>query len=410
MRRLKFAAVALAAVIALAGCGGGSDSTGSTSSHNTYSESKTYEDSGSTYGIASAMGSESDTMDEEYSGENGEASGDDGSILRKQEDQKIVYTGEMEIQTLDYDKSVADIKQKIREMGGFSEYEKENDYDYGWYDYEPDSYRKDKNRTLNITARIPSDNFEAFMAVVGETGKVMNKSVRAENISQVYAETETYKLALEKEQARLLQMMDKAETIEEMIAVESRLSEVEHQLSMYKTDLAAMDKDVEYSTISIEIEEVVRYSETKTGTTFRERLANAFTESIAGFILFCQELILMIVRVFPFIIIIGIIIAVAVKSSKKNNKKKRELYEKQRKKIETASMEYVGNKSATGEFSVEEPYEKQRSEIYEERKRVPKKAPKKETVSVEHVENKPVMGEFVVGEPPHKEDKKENGQ
>lgn len=373
MRRLKFAAVALAAVIALAGCGGGSDSTGSTSSHNTYSESKTYEDSGSTYGIASAMGSESDTMDEGYSGENGEASGDDGSILRKQEDQKIVYTGEMEIQTLDYDKSVADIKQKIREMGGFSEYEKENDYDYGWYDYEPGSYRKDKNRTLNITARIPSDNFETFMASVGETGKVMNKSVRAENISQVYAETETYKLALEKEQSRLLQMMDKAETIEDMIAVESRLSEVERQLSMYKTDLAAMDKDVEYSTVSIEIEEVVRYSETKTGTSFGERLSNAFTESIAGFILFCQELILMIVRVFPFIIIIGIIIVIAVKSSKKNNKKKRELYEKQ---MSVARMS----------------------------------TPKKETASGKHIENKPAMGEFVVGEPPHKEDKKENGQ
>lgn len=395
MKRLKFAAVALAAVIALAGCGGGNDSSGN---HNTYSESKSYEGTGSTYNIASATDSESDTVDEGYADENGEASGDDGSILRKQEDQKIVYTGEMEIQTLDYDKSVADIKQKIREMGGFSEYEKENDYDYGWYDYEPGSYRKDKNRTLNITARIPSDNFEAFMAVVGETGKVMNKSVRAENISQVYAETETYKLALEKEQARLLQMMDKAETIEDMIAVESRLSEVERLLSMYKTDLAAMDKDVEYSTISIEIEEVVRYSETKTGTSFRERLANAFTESIAGFILFCQELILMIVRVFPFIIIIGIIIAVAVKSSKKNNKKKRELYEKQRKKTETASMEYVGNKPATGEFSVEEPYERQKS------------VPKKETVSVERVEKKPVMGEFVVGEPPHKEDKKESGQ
>lgn len=400
MKRLKFAAVALAAAIALAGCGGAGDD--SSVSHNTYSESKSYEGTGSTYSIASATGSESDTVadtvDEGYADENGEASGDDGSILRKQEDQKIVYTGEMEIQTLDYDKSVADIKQKIREMGGFSEYEKENDYDYGWYDYEPDSYRKDKNRTLNITARIPSDNFEAFMAVVGETGKVMNKSVRAENISQAYAETETYKLALEKEQSRLLQMMDKAETIEDMIAVESRLSEVERLLSMYKTDLAAMDKDVEYSTVSIEIEEVVRYSETKTGTSFGERLSNAFTESIAGFILFCQELILMIVRVFPFIIIIGIIIAVAVKSSKKNNKKKRELYEKQRKKTATASMEYVGNKPAMGEFSVEEPYERQKS------------VPKKETVSEEQVEKKPVMGEFVVGEPPHKEDKKENGQ
>ena len=101
MKKLKFAAVALAAAIALAGCGGASD--GSSVSHNTYSESKSYEGTGSTYSIASATDSEPDTVDEGYANENGEASGDDGSILRKQEDQKIVYTGEMEIQTLDYD-------------------------------------------------------------------------------------------------------------------------------------------------------------------------------------------------------------------------------------------------------------------------------------------------------------------
>ena len=178
------------------------------------------------------------------------SNGEETSALRAQDGQKIVYTGNLSIQTLEYDKSAASIRKKIREAGGFSESESESDRDYNWYRYSTGS---SSTRSLSITARIPSEKFESFMDSLSGDGKIMNRSMNAENISQVYANKETYKKALEKEQERLLAMMDKAETIEDMIAVESRLSDVERQLNAYKTDLSAMDKDVQYSTIYINI-------------------------------------------------------------------------------------------------------------------------------------------------------------
>ena len=245
--------------------------------------------------------------------------GGDTSALRAQDGQKIVYTGNLSIQTLEYDKSAASIRKKIREAGGFSESESESDRDYNWYRYSTGS---SSTRSLSITARIPSEKFESFMDSLSGDGKIMNRSMNAENISQVYANKETYKKALEKEQERLLAMMDKAETIEDMIAVESRLSDVERQLNAYKTDLSAMDKDVQYSTIYIDLQEVKRYSDETPTTTFPEKVKYAFEDAISTFRDFCEGIILFVVRSFPFLILLGIVIALLIRQAKKSQAKK----------------------------------------------------------------------------------------
>ena len=245
--------------------------------------------------------------------------GGDTSALRAQDGQKIVYTGNLSIQTLEYDKSAASIRKKIRDAGGFSESESESDRDYNWYRYSAGS---SSTRSLSITARIPSEKFESFMDSLSGDGKIMNRSMNAENISQVYANKETYKKALEKEQERLLAMMDKAETIEDMIAVESRLSDVERQLNAYKTDLSAMDKDVQYSTIYIDLQEVKRYSDETPTTTFPEKVKYAFEDAISTFRDFCEGIILFVVRSFPFLILLGIVIALLIRQAKKSQAKK----------------------------------------------------------------------------------------
>ena len=238
-------------------------------------------------------------------------SGTTESALRAQDGQKIVYTGNLSIQTLEYDKSAASIRKKIKDAGGFSEAESESDNDYYWYNYNSGSRN---TRYLSITARIPSEKFEEFINSLSGDGKIMNRSVNAENISQVYANKETYKKSLEKEQERLLEMMDKAETIEDMITVESRLSEVERQLNVYKTDLAQMDKDVEFSTIYIELKEVKRYTEEVNSTTFGEELKYAFEDAINSFRNFCEGIVLFVVRNFPYLIILAVILALIIRA------------------------------------------------------------------------------------------------
>ena len=302
MKKMKLAVIALlAAALCLSGCGGSSQSMGSTTSYKEEAAAGDY-----AYDYAAA---ESAAMEEGE--ENTADSGSEDSALRAQDGQKIVYTGNLSIQTLEYDKSAASIRKKIKDAGGFSEAESERDNNYSWYSYSGGS---GSTRYLSITARIPSDQFENFINSLSGDGKIMSRTVNAENISQVYANKETYKKALEKEQERLLEMMDKAETIEDMITVESRLSEVERQLNIYKTDLAQMDKDVEFSTIYIELKEVKRYTEEVNSTTFGEELKYAFEDAINSFRNFCEDIILFVVRNFPYLIILAVILVLIIRA------------------------------------------------------------------------------------------------
>lgn len=304
MRKIKLAAIAVLAVsLCLTGCGGSSNMNSAAYKEETAAAGDyAYDSYAAEEAVAMAEG-------EEYKADGG--SGSTESALRAQDGQKIVYTGNLSIQTLEYDKSAASIRKKIKDAGGFSEAESERDNDYYWYSYNSGS---NNTRYLNITARIPSEKFEDFINSLSGDGKIMSRSVNAENISQVYANKETYKKSLEKEQERLLEMMDKAETIEDMITVESRLSEVERQLNVYKTDLAQMDKDVEYSTIYISLEEVKRYSEETHTLTFSEELKYAFDDAISSFKNFCEDVVLFVVRGFPFLIIFVIILVLIIRA------------------------------------------------------------------------------------------------
>ena len=302
--------ITAAAILTLALCLGGCGSSYNASPANGTGSSYAAEEAADAEGYYDEKAAASD---EAYEGEEGAGTADNGepdSALRAQDGQKIVYRADVSMQTLEYDKTVSSIRKKIKEFGGFSESESEYDKNYDWY-YE--SSKSQNTRTLNITARIPSDKFETFLNSLSGDGKIMNKSVNAENISQTYANKESYKKALEKEQERLLAMMDKAQTIDEMIAVESRLSEVERQLNVYKTDLAAMDKDVDYSTISLNVEEVRRYTEEAQTFSFREKVGFAFHDAISSFKDFCEGIILYVVGHFPYLILLAILLILVIR-------------------------------------------------------------------------------------------------
>ena len=121
-----------------------------------------------------------------------------------------------------------------------------------------------------------------------------------------------------------MEMMDKAETIEEMISVEKRLTEVERELGDEKTTLSEMDRDVNFSTVYISLEEVFEYSESVVEVTYGERLKRAFNSAIDGFVDFWGELVLFIVGTFPFLIMLAVIVVLIVKLVRRGNKRRLE--------------------------------------------------------------------------------------
>ena len=64
------------------------------------------------------------------------------------------------------------------------------------------------------------------------------------------------------EQERIWALLEKADTLEAVIALEERLSEIRYQLESMESQLKLYDNQVDYSTVSIHISEVAVYTPT----------------------------------------------------------------------------------------------------------------------------------------------------
>ncbi|MBR4224427.1 MAG: DUF4349 domain-containing protein [Oscillospiraceae bacterium] len=236
---------------------------------------------------------------------------------------KMIYTGTVQLETLQYDDTVAAIKADIESMGGFVETSSEQNDNKRWY------YDKAfvVNRVYTVKARIPSENFTGFVDKIGKYGQKMYESTNAENISRQYADTEAQIKALESELDRLLEMMNSADTIEEMITVEDRVTNVQSQLNTMRSRLSNMDSDVRYSTVNVTVTEVHEYTEVVTEPepepdppTFFERTGELIAESAKSFLGVLEGLLDVIIVLFPYLLIGGVILFFVIRAHRKKKK------------------------------------------------------------------------------------------
>lgn len=221
------------AVLLLTGCGAGSKPSENSAADASFPESEVI------YG--------EEKSEETSSVETGAA----GAVSEVPQDagEKIIRTFDLSIETKEFDPVYDGIQKKVTELGGYME---DSSLDIG------SAYYSNYNRYATMTARIPSDRLTEFVENVKDTANVTNISESTRNVTLQYVDTESRKKALETEQTRLLELLEKAETVEDIITIEGRLSEVRYEIESYASRLRTLDNQVDYSTVSISIHEVER--------------------------------------------------------------------------------------------------------------------------------------------------------
>jgi hypothetical protein len=226
-------------------------------------------------------------------------------------EEKLVYKCDLSIETTEYDSTISYIKDTISKYNGIIQTEQENDSSYNWY--YSDYVKTSGTMSDYLEVRVPSEDYSSFIDDLGGTGKIVSKTTNVENISQEYYDTSSSIEALKIEQKRLLEMMESCTEIDDMIAVEQRLSEVESELSKLTTNLKYMDTDVAYSYVNISVEEVIEYGKytdpVKTNT-FIDRLKNTFTDTWEGFLKFLENLLFLIINLIPYAILILVLMVI----------------------------------------------------------------------------------------------------
>ena len=245
-------------------------------------------------------------------------------------DEKLVYTCTMDMETVEYEQTIAAIRELIDRYNGIIEHETYSDSANNWY---YTTYEK-KSGTLQayIVVRIPSKYYRDFLSGMDGFGKVTRSEQNVENITRRYSETQTTIKSLETQEERLLEMMKEAETIEEMLAIEDRLTDVQTELQILKNRLSEMDTDVAYSTVNLNIREVLEYSpevEPVKTLTFKDRLMNTLKSSWNTFTGFLEGLLFFLIEATPILLVIGgisigimFIIIGIIKGAKKRNARK----------------------------------------------------------------------------------------
>lgn len=235
-------------------------------------------------------------------------------------EEKLVYTCDMIVETTKYQETAALLKAKIKEFGGIIESETETDSDNSWY--YSDHKRYSASMRMYLVVRIPAARYSEFVESAGSFGKVRQKSQNVQNISRRYSDTEARIRALETEETRLLEMLGKASTVEEMLYVEKRLTEVEYELASQRSALSGMDVDVAYSTVNITLTEVLEYTEEeRPAVTFIQRIGHAFSDMWENLGDFSEGFVIVLIYLIPLIVVAGIVLLVIFLVRKARDKK-----------------------------------------------------------------------------------------
>lgn len=355
----KLSAIMAAIMLLAGGCGGAKAESNYAADTAYYKESSQIRDGGTgSYGYDM----EADYKYEEplpaaeapqnYSGEDTslQTGNADETVNQAESGRKLIKTVNLSIETLEFDNSCALISNYASTLGGYIESSNVRNNSNYWYGGST-SYRN--NRYAEYTVRIPSAKLDTFIDSIGNVGSVTNESLTTEDITLSYLDIESRVKALDIQQERLFALLEKAESIEEIIALEDRISQVTYELEAKQSILKNYDNLVTFSTVYLYLSEVERVT-VKAPETVGERISAGFSDTMYNIGEGFKNFAVWFVVNLPYIIIWAVIIALIVfvlvliikkcrKSGNKRRAKKQAAYAAQR-----AALQEARTASASG--------------------------------------------------------------
>jgi len=255
------------------------------------------------YAVGAAAGYSGDSA----ASANRSAGSDSGSF----DSEKIIYSGNAEIETQDFDACCESIRRLIDECGGFLESSSVHGEDH----------YLNGCRYAEYVIRLPREDFERVTEELSSLGNVLYCNVNAQNISAQYRDTESRLSTYRTEEERLLAMLAKCETVEDMLNIEDRLADVRYNIESLTTTLRGWDGLVSYSTLTLSVSEVKEYTpEPEEG--YWQNIGRRFVNTLKGVGEAVAEAFAFVIAALPVIVILGGI-AVGVVAIVRRGKKRR---------------------------------------------------------------------------------------
>lgn len=273
----------------------------------------------SDYGVAMpAEINDSVSADSQYENETGEKSvtslaSETGGGQMLPAGRKLIRNISMNVETNEFETLLSNLQSKITQLGGYVE---QSDMSGS----RQDRMGSPSPRFANMTVRVPVNQIDSFIDTVETNGNVTNKSESTQDVTLQYSDLESRKKSLEIEQEKLWEFLEKAESIDTVITLQQRLSEIRYQLESMESQLKLYDNQVDYSTVSLSIREVTTFTPIapeSAGT----RISNGFTSNLKLFKNVVLSLTIGIITTIPFWFPIAAVVSAIIFFRRRRKKK-----------------------------------------------------------------------------------------
>ncbi|WP_299007773.1 DUF4349 domain-containing protein [uncultured Tenacibaculum sp.] len=204
-------------------------------------------------------------------------------------ERKLIKTGNVSFETNDLSATRNHIEQVLKKYNGYISTDNE--------------YKSSQSITTNLTVRIPSKNFDAFLnEISSKVARFDNKNISVNDVTEQFLDVEA-RLKVKKElEQRYSEILKKASSVKEIIEVERELNKVRSEIESMEGRLKYLQNQVSYSTLTI------RFYKTEISKayskSFGRRIADAFGNGIDNIKWFFIGL----VNIWPFILLITLLV------------------------------------------------------------------------------------------------------
>lgn len=135
------------------------------------------------------------------------------------------------------------LRQKAEALGGFVA--------------SVETYGSGKELRATVVLRVPAEHFEAVLRdAEGLASKVLRRSVSGSDVTEEYVDLEARLRNLEATNARLLDLLARAQDVNEALMVNQSLTEIQEQIERIKGRMQYLEQSAAMSTITVELSPV----------------------------------------------------------------------------------------------------------------------------------------------------------
>ena len=203
---------------------------------------------------------------------------------------KIIYTANLTLESKDYDTARAALDAALNDAGGYLESSSEYS-DIG------------SSRSVNLTFRVPEENYQSFLDAVAQAGNVTYKSQQADDVTTQYMDVETRLANLEAQRTRLQELQAQADNLSDLLQIETSLTDVQSQIESWQSQLDWYSNQVQQCTVYVNLSEVQNY--TPTDESFLGSVGAAFAQGWSNFVNGLQQLAVWLAGAWPVVLVVA---------------------------------------------------------------------------------------------------------